>query len=111
MNEPWWRKYFQPLSTWFRPRRPRLAPQPAATNDSLPLDAEVLQGLVSHIFTTQPVELNCDECYEQVDCFAELVLAGKNAAEAMPLVQDHLDRCHECRDEFEALLAALRDLA
>ena len=37
-----------------------------------------------------------------------LVLAGKNAAEAMPLVQDHLDRCMDCREEFEALLRALR---
>jgi len=33
--------------------------------------------------------------------------AGKNAAEAMPLVQEHLDRCNDCREEFEALLAAL----
>ena len=40
--------------------------------------------------------------------FAELHLAGKNAAEALPLVQDHLDRCGNCREEFEALLTALR---
>ncbi len=35
-------------------------------------------------------------------------LAGKNAAEALPLVQDHLERCGDCREEFEALLAALQ---
>jgi predicted anti-sigma-YlaC factor YlaD len=28
----------------------------------------------------------------------------------MPLVQDHLGRCDDCREEFEALLAALRAL-
>jgi predicted anti-sigma-YlaC factor YlaD len=38
-------------------------------------------------------------------------LAGKNAAQAMPLVQDHLERCDDCREEFEALLAALRALS
>lgn len=38
-------------------------------------------------------------------------LTGKNPAEAMPLVQDHLDRCGECREEFEALMMALRALA
>ena len=30
------------------------------------------------------------------------------SAEAMPLVQEHLHMCGECRDEFEALLTALR---
>ena len=35
-------------------------------------------------------------------------LAGKNAAEAMPLVQDHLNRCMDCREEFHALLLALQ---
>ncbi len=35
-------------------------------------------------------------------------LAGKNAAEALPLVQDHLERCGDCREKFEALLAALQ---
>jgi hypothetical protein len=48
------------------------------------------------------------DAYEQLDRFAELLLSGKNAAEALPLVQDHLERCGNCREEFEALLVALR---
>jgi hypothetical protein len=43
-----------------------------------------------------------------MDQFVDLTLAGKDAAEAMPLVQDHLNRCGDCREEFEALLAAVR---
>jgi predicted anti-sigma-YlaC factor YlaD len=39
-----------------------------------------------------------------------MVLAGKPAEEAMPLVQDHLHRCGPCREEFEALLDALKQL-
>ena len=35
-------------------------------------------------------------------------LSGLNAAQAMPLVHEHLHMCGECREEFEALLAALR---
>jgi hypothetical protein len=35
-------------------------------------------------------------------------LVGRNAAEAMPLVQDHLEHCRECKQEFEALLSALK---
>jgi hypothetical protein len=75
------------------------------------LEAQKLKGLVRGIMTTRPDEIGCEECFEELDRFVEMVLAGKDAAEAMPLVQDHLDRCRECKEEFEALLAALRALA
>jgi len=66
---------------------------------------------VRDIMTAHPDELGCDECFEQLDGFVELVLAGKNAGEAMPLVQDHLERCGDCREEFQALLVALQTFA
>jgi hypothetical protein len=72
------------------------------------LDRAQLNWLVKLIFRTRQEELDCGECFEVVDAFAELKLAGRDAAEAMPLVQDHLDRCPPCREEFEALLDALR---
>ena len=67
-----------------------------------------IKDMVQMVAATRPDEIGCDECFEQLDRFAEAVLAGKNAAEAMPLVQDHLNRCGDCREEFEALLTALR---
>jgi len=67
-----------------------------------------IKHMVQMIAGTRPDEIGCDECFEQLDRFAELVLAGKSAAAALPLVQDHLNRCRDCREEFEALLAALR---
>lgn len=75
------------------------------------LDPETLKGIVRGIATTRPDELGCAECFEQVDQFVEMTLAGKNPAEAMPLVQDHLERCRDCREEFEALLDALHAAA
>jgi hypothetical protein len=72
------------------------------------LDLDTLKQMVRGIITARPDEIGCDECFEQLDRFVEMELAGKNAAEAMPLVQDHLERCDDCREEFEALLAALR---
>ena len=74
------------------------------------LDLDALKQMVREIITTRPDEIGCDKCFEQLDRFVEMTLAGKNAAEAMPLVQDHLERCPDCREEFEALLAALRAL-
>jgi hypothetical protein len=76
-----------------------------------PLHPLMIKGLVRDIMTALPDELGCDECFEQLDGFVELVLAGKNAAEAMPLVQDHLERCGDCREEFQALLVALQTFA
>ena len=74
------------------------------------LDLDTLKQMVRGIITTRPDEIGCDECFEQLDRFVEMTLAGKNAAEAMPLVQDHLERCDDCREEFEALMVALRAL-
>jgi hypothetical protein len=57
---------------------------------------------------TQDVELSCDECFEELDRFVETQLAGLDAAAAMPLVEHHLSTCDGCRDEYQALLRALR---
>ena len=75
------------------------------------LDPETLKRMVRGIATTRPDEIGCDDCFQELDQFVEMTLAGKKATEAMPLVQDHLERCGDCREEFEALLAALRGLA
>jgi hypothetical protein len=74
----------------------------------LMLNPKSLKKMVRMVAATRPVEIGCDECFQQLDRFVEEVLAGRNAAEAMPLVQEHLDRCDDCREEFEALLAALQ---
>ena len=57
---------------------------------------------------TNTDEISCDECFDEIDRFAEIELVGKSAAEAMPLVRDHLERCLDCREEYEALIAALK---
>lgn len=72
------------------------------------LSLEVLKKMVRSIASTKPDEIGCDECFEKVDQFVEMKLQGKNASEAMPLVQDHLERCNGCREEFEALLDCIQ---
>ncbi|MBI3960608.1 MAG: hypothetical protein HY328_17495 [Chloroflexi bacterium] len=67
-----------------------------------------IRKMLQMIAATRPVEIGCDECFEQLDRFAELELAGKNATEAMPLVQEHLERCSDCREEFELLLSMMK---
>jgi hypothetical protein len=72
------------------------------------LDQRILKLVIWDVVTARPDELNCQECFDHLDHFAELSLVGRSATEAMPLVRDHLERCVDCREEFEALLEALR---
>ena len=69
---------------------------------------DIFKMLLREIAETREVEIGCDECFEQVDRFVEMKISGLNTAQAMPLVQEHLQICGECREEFEALLLALR---
>jgi hypothetical protein len=50
-------------------------------------------------------ELTCDECFEQLDRYVELELAGEAADEAVPGLRAHLDGCAACREDH----ASLRD--
>jgi hypothetical protein len=81
-----------------------------STEEEQTLDAgrDDLEKVVRMVSGTREEELDCDECFEQLDRYVEMELSGLNPAEAMPLVKDHLDKCGDCREEFEALLKALQ---
>lgn len=72
------------------------------------LTPPVLRKVVEMALSARPVELGCDDCGAHLDRFAELALAGLDAREALPLVEEHLDRCPCCRVELEALVDVLR---
>lgn len=50
-------------------------------------------------------EVGCDECFELLDRYVDLELAGEDAAARMPRVHAHFEGCPVCRDEHESLLA------
>lgn len=66
-----------------------------------------VQSMMRAIAATRQVEIGCDECFEQLDRFVDLKIAGENVEEALPLVWQHLERCNDCREEFELLLSML----
>ena len=73
--------------------------------------SEQARRLARAIATTRPDEIGCRACFDQLGRFVDLTLAGQGAAAALPLVQDHLDRCRDCGQESEALLLALGSAA
>jgi hypothetical protein len=69
-----------------------------------------LKAMIRAIFTSQKRELTCEECFDRLDEFAEVVLKGKPRNEGIALVEDHLEKCMDCREEFELLLKALQQV-
>jgi hypothetical protein len=62
---------------------------------------------VRAVAETRESEIGCDECFEQMDRFAEIEFSGSDAARAMPPVHDHLRKCEDCHEQYEALLRAI----
>jgi hypothetical protein len=50
-------------------------------------------------------EVSCDECFDQLDRYVELELAGENVDTLVPGLRPHLDGCPACREEHESLRA------
>jgi len=74
------------------------------------LNTAVLKMLISKIPHTHEDEIGCDDCFDELHKFAEMELKGKSPEKAMPLIQEHLDNCGECRQEYQALLEGMKEL-
>ena len=48
-------------------------------------------------------DIGCDACFDELDRYVELELAGADAERAIPGMRLHLDSCAACRDEYESL--------
>ena len=74
------------------------------------LSKEQVQILVGLISTTETDQLSCDDCFGRIGEYAEMALEGRELSEGMQVIQTHLEQCPCCKDEYEALLDALREL-
>ena len=54
-------------------------------------------------------EVGCDECFDQLDRYVELELAGADAEAVVPGFRAHLAGCPACREDYESLRAFLSD--
>jgi hypothetical protein len=54
-------------------------------------------------------EVGCDACFEELDRYVELELAGADADAAVPGLRAHLEGCPACREEHDSLLALIAD--
>jgi hypothetical protein len=73
------------------------------------LDPEKYRKLARTLLATRPDEIPCDEWLDQIGGYADAVLAGRAIPPALCRVQRHMEICPECAEEFQAIVAALRD--
>ncbi len=69
------------------------------------------QLLLQSVLETEAQEINCVECFDLLDQYAEFIVAGGDPHEIMPAVRQHLDHCNCCTHEFEALMVILQEAA
>jgi anti-sigma factor RsiW len=50
-------------------------------------------------------EVGCDVCFDQLDRYVELELAGEDADAVLPGLRAHLAGCPACREEHDSLRA------
>jgi hypothetical protein len=50
-------------------------------------------------------ELTCEACFEALDRYVELELAGAPAAPRVPGMRAHLEGCPACAEDHDSLLA------
>jgi hypothetical protein len=48
-------------------------------------------------------ELTCEACFDELDRYVELELAGSDADAAIPGMRAHLAGCPACREDHESL--------
>jgi hypothetical protein len=68
-------------------------------------DTHAQKELVRRLLGPAEPELGCDECFEELDRYVELEVAGTGADEAIPGMRAHLEGCPACREDYESLRA------
>jgi hypothetical protein len=66
-----------------------------------------IAGLVKTILSTEDEDITCDECYEHIDQYVDMLRAGEDAATVLPKVKTRLTQCKCCESELRAFIAIL----
>jgi hypothetical protein len=64
--------------------------------------------LIARLLGPAAPEVSCDECFEWLDVYVELELAGEDAAARLPRMRAHLVGCPACREDHESLSSLVR---
>jgi hypothetical protein len=63
------------------------------------------EALIRRLLGPAEPELGCEECFEELDRYVDLEVAGGHADQAIPGMRAHLQGCPACREDHESLRA------
>lgn len=61
--------------------------------------------LLSRLLGPRGPELTCEACFEHLDRYVELELAGADADATVPGMRAHLEGCPACHEDHDSLAA------
>lgn len=71
-------------------------------------DTNRFNKIMRVIFSAREGEdIGCDECYEHIDQYVDMIRTGQDPDTVLPQVRDHLNQCACCELEFRALITIL----
>ena len=64
-----------------------------------------LKQTIGRLLGPAQPEVSCDVCFDELDRYVELEVAGTDADSVLPGLRAHLEGCPACREEHDSLLA------
>ena len=61
------------------------------------------RNLIARLLGPSEPEVSCERCFELLDQYVELELAGESADARLPGMQAHLQGCPACGEDHESL--------
>ena len=69
------------------------------------------QTLLKAALEADGFELSCEECFNLLVLYADVLEEGGNSAETVAKVKQHLKQCGHCSHEVEALMGQMHEFA
>jgi hypothetical protein len=72
------------------------------------MDKRMDENTLKRLLGPAEPELLCDECFEKLDEYVELELAGVPADDRIPGMRAHLEGCPACQEDYDSLRELVR---
>jgi hypothetical protein len=65
--------------------------------------SDTRRELIARLLGPAGYEVSCEDCFELLDEYVDLELAGEDADARLPGMREHFQGCPACREDHESL--------